>query len=50
VSEKTVAQKLMVKTDIHRDIIREHAESLGMKAVELFSIDETWSSLRLKIG
>ena len=39
-----------IKTDIHRDIIREHAEGLGMKAVALFSIDDTWSSLRLKIG
>jgi len=38
-----------VRTDIHRDIIREHAESLGMKTIALFSIDETWSSFRLKI-
>jgi len=39
-----------VKTDIHRDIIREHAGGLGMRTVALFSIDDTWSSLRLKIG
>jgi hypothetical protein len=39
-----------VRTDIHRDIIREHADSLGMRTVALFSIDETWSSLRLKIA
>jgi len=38
-----------VKTDINRDIIREHAEGLGMKAVALFSIDDTWSSLRLRL-
>ncbi|MBM4038210.1 MAG: DUF3052 family protein [Planctomycetes bacterium] len=39
-----------VKTDIHRDIIRQAAAALGMNAVALFSIDDTWSSLRLKIG
>ncbi len=39
-----------LKTDIHRDIIREAAAALGMNAVALFSIDDTWSSLRLKIG
>jgi len=37
-----------VKTDINRDSIREFAQSLGFQAVALFSVDDTWSALRLK--
>ncbi len=34
---------------IHRDIIREYASTVGLQAVSLFSVDSTWSALRLKI-
>jgi len=37
-----------VKADINRDIIREYARTIGLEAVALVSIDETWSGLRLK--
>ena len=37
-----------VKTDINRDSIREFAQSLGFQAVAMFSVDDTWSALRLK--
>jgi hypothetical protein len=39
--------KMMI--DINRDVIREYAESIGLKAVALVAIDDTWSALRLKI-
>jgi hypothetical protein len=35
--------------DVNRDIIREYAESIGLQAVALVAVDETWSALRLKI-
>jgi len=34
---------------ISRDVIREFAPSIGLKAVSLFSVDSTWSAMRLKI-
>ena len=34
---------------IHRDIIREQAQSIGMDTVAIFSVDAKWSGLRLKI-
>ncbi len=37
-----------IKSDINRDIIREYAETIGLKGVAIFSIDDDWSSLRLK--
>jgi predicted CoA-binding protein len=37
-----------VKTDINRDIIRQFAQKVGLQAVAMISIDETWSALRLK--
>jgi hypothetical protein len=37
------------KTDINRDVIREFGATVGLQAVALVSIDETWSALRLKI-
>ncbi len=37
-----------IKTDINRDIIRKYAESIGLKAVAMFAVDEVWSALRLK--
>ncbi len=37
-----------VKTDINRDIIREYARTIGLEAVALVSVDDTWSALRLK--
>ncbi len=37
-----------VKADINRDIIREYARTIGLEAVALVSVDDTWSALRLK--
>ncbi|OWK45701.1 DUF3052 family protein [Fimbriiglobus ruber] len=37
-----------LKSDIHRDSIREYAASLGLETVSIISVDETWSCLRLK--
>jgi hypothetical protein len=38
-----------IKADINQDSIREYAESVGLRAVSIFSVDEDWSALRLKI-
>ncbi len=38
-----------VKADINRDIIQEHAETIGLEAVAV-SVDDTWSSLGLKLA
>jgi agmatine/peptidylarginine deiminase len=38
-----------VKTDIHRDTINAYAKTLGLEGVAMISIDEDWSSLRLKL-
>lgn len=38
-----------MKADINRDTIREYAHSLGLEAVAMVSVDDTWSALRLKI-
>ncbi len=37
------------KSDINRDSIREYAQSIGLEAVAMISVDDTWSALRLKI-
>lgn len=37
-----------IKTDIDRDIIWEMAKMRGMDAVANFSVDKTWSALRVK--
>jgi Protein of unknown function (DUF3052) len=37
------------KSDINRDSIREYAQTLGLEAVAIIAIDDTWSCLRLKI-
>ncbi len=37
------------KVDINRDSIREYAQSIGLQAVAMISIDDTWSGLRLKV-
>jgi hypothetical protein len=47
--EKAVAQKPLINTDIHRDIIREYAASIGLKGVSLIAVDDTWSAMRLKL-
>ena len=39
-----------VRTDVNRDIIRQYAQKIGLQAVAMVSIDETWSALRLKIA
>lgn len=38
-----------IKADINRDTIRSYAQTIGMEAVAIFSIDDDWSSVRLKI-
>jgi hypothetical protein len=38
-----------VKTDVNRDFIREHAQTIGLEAVSIFSVDPDWSALRLKL-
>ena len=38
-----------VKADISRDTIAAYALSIGLQAVAMVSIDETWSGLRLKV-
>jgi hypothetical protein len=38
-----------VKTDINRDTINAYALSIGLTGVAMISIDEDWSSLRLKL-
>ncbi len=35
--------------DIDRDSIRQFAETIGLKAVALFSVDQDWSAFRFKI-
>lgn len=37
------------KADINRDSIRTYAETLGLEAVAIFSVDSEWSALRLKV-
>jgi hypothetical protein len=35
--------------DLNRDTIAAYAETIGMEAVAIVSIDDTWSALRLKL-
>jgi hypothetical protein len=37
-----------VKTDIHRDRLRELLESTGWRAVRLIALDEIWSAMRFR--
>ncbi|UGQ45557.1 DUF3052 family protein [Massilia endophytica] len=37
-------------TGLHRDRINAYAESIGLTAVAMISIDQDWSALRLKIS
>jgi hypothetical protein len=39
-----------IKTDINRDTIRTYAESLGLIGIFIFSVEEDWSALRLKMA
>ena len=36
------------KSDVHRDTIAAYAESIGLDAVSIVSVDDDWSALRLK--
>lgn len=36
------------KAEINRDSIREYASTVGLQAVSLVAVDDTWSALRLK--
>jgi hypothetical protein len=38
-----------IKTDINRDTIRTYAETLGLIGVFIFSVNDDWSALRLKM-
>ena len=37
-----------MKTDINRDSIREYAQTIGLEADAIFSVDDDWSALRMK--
>jgi hypothetical protein len=37
-----------VKTDINRDMIRAYAQTVGLQAVAMISINDDWCALRLK--
>jgi hypothetical protein len=37
-------------TDLNRDIIWKQAGPVGLQAVAMIAIDETWSALRLKVS
>lgn len=37
-----------IKADINRDSIREYGQSIGLEAVAMVALDDTWSTLRLK--
>jgi len=37
------------RAEINRDSIREYAATIGLQAVSLVAVDETWSALRLKV-
>jgi len=37
-----------MKTDINRDSIRECAQTIGLEADAIFSVDDDWSALRMK--
>jgi hypothetical protein len=38
-----------MKADINRDTIAAYAKTLGLQAVAMISVDDTWSALRLKV-
>jgi hypothetical protein len=38
-----------LKTDLNRDILREIVIGFGFETVALFSVDETWSAMRVKV-
>ena len=38
-----------IKADVNRDTIRKYAETVGLEAVAIFSVDDDWSALRLKL-
>jgi len=37
-----------MKTNINRDSIREYAQTIGLEADAIFSVDDDWSALRMK--
>lgn len=38
-----------VETDVNRDIIWKYARSIGLDAVSMISVDDTWSAMRIKL-
>jgi hypothetical protein len=36
-------------SDLNRDTIWKYAKTVGMDAVAMFAVDETWSAMRLKL-
>lgn len=38
-----------IETDVNRDIIWKYAQTIGLRAVSMISVDETWSAMRLRI-
>ena len=47
--KKTSALAKEQIVDINRDSIRKFAETIGLKAVAMFSVDKDWSAFRFKI-
>lgn len=39
-----------VKADINRDSIRAYGKTLGLETVAIFSVNDEWSALRLKVA
>jgi hypothetical protein len=37
-----------LRSDLHRDTIREYGDSIGLTSVAMIAIDDDWSALRLK--
>jgi hypothetical protein len=38
-----------IKTDINRDSIAAYARSIGLVAVAIFSVDDDWAALRVRL-
>jgi predicted CoA-binding protein len=39
-----------IKMDVNRDIIAAYARSIGMVAITIVAVDDTWAALRLKFA
>jgi hypothetical protein len=39
-----------IKTDLNRDIINAYVQTIGLQGVAMFAIDDTWSSMRIRVA